>query len=111
MGGADRLNPQGDLRNQRQASPASAEQAHQVITSHVFDNATAGFGGCSITAQQPNPDDLVADAEVPLAQATGDPAGDEPANTSCRSIVQTIRCHRFTAAGPVHRQPLILRRE
>ena len=80
MGGADRLHPQGDLRNQRQTAPASAEQSHQVVTSHIFDNATACFRGCSITAQQPNPDDLVADAEVPLPQATGEPAGHEATN-------------------------------
>ena len=82
MGGADRLHPQGDLRDEGQASPAAAEQSHQVVTRHAVSDATAGFGGCSITAQQPNPDDLVADAEVPLPQAPGEPAGDEPANGS-----------------------------
>ena len=82
MGGSYWLYPQGDIRDERQASPATAQQPHQVVASHIFDNTPARFCGCSITAKQPNADDLVPDTQVPLAQATGEPAGHEATNRS-----------------------------
>ena len=79
---ADRLHPQGDLGDQGQAAPAAAEQAHQVVAGHVFHNPPAGMGADAITAHQADADQLIADAQMPLAQAAGEPPGHQPPHRS-----------------------------
>ena len=49
------LHPQGDLRDQRQAAPAAAEQAHQVVARHVFHHPAAGMGGDPSLRSRPMP--------------------------------------------------------
>ena len=43
-GRAHRLQPQGEFGDQRQASPAAAEQPHQVVARHVFHHPSTGSG-------------------------------------------------------------------
>ena len=96
MARSHRLHPQGEFRDQGQASPAAAEQPHQVVTGNVLHHAAPGFGFHAVAAQQADADDLIAHTQMALSQATGHASGHQAAH----------RAVGFSAPGPVDRKPL-----
>jgi len=73
--GRDRLGAQAEFSDQAKAAPAAAKQPHQVVAGHVFNHPAPGLGARAIGAEQGNADDLVAQVEVAVAQATAEPPG------------------------------------
>ena len=95
--GLPRIGAQGHSSDQTQASPAAAEQAHQVVAGHVFHHSAAGAGSGAIGAQYLDADQLIAKAQVALPQPAREPAGHEAAHASGVAA----------APGWIHRQPLV----
>ena len=89
-GGTDRLHAQGQLGDQRQAAPAAAQQAHQVVARHILHHPAAGLGVDAIASQQSDTDDLVAHAQVPLAQPAGQTAGHKSTDAAGPSVPRWV---------------------
>ena len=91
---------QGDFGDQAQGAPAAGEEAHQVIPRHIFDHLPPRLGRDPIGPHQGDADQLVADAQVPLAVAAREAPGHQAADAAAPQGP--------TAPGPIDGQPLAL---
>ena len=99
-GGAQRLQPQGEFGDQRQAAPAAAEQPHQVVARHVLHHPSPGMGFDAIRSQQADANDLIAHPQMALPQSPRQSTGHQAADASGSA-----------GPGPVNGQPLPLLRQ
>ena len=91
---------QGDFGDQAQGAPAAGEEAHQVISRHIFDHLPPRLGRDPIGPHQADADQLVADAQIPLAVAAREAPGHQAADAAAPQGP--------TAPGPIDGQPLAL---
>ena len=98
--GGHGVGAQGQTGQQRQGAPGTTEQPHEVIAGHVLHHTPPRLGRHPVSTHKAHPDELIPDAQIAMAQTSGETTGHQSANSA-----------RAGGWRRVHRQPLPLFRQ